>query len=364
MTEAPHLDLVHQGGSTRIWLGANALRDAASEVAPWLAGRRLFVISSAPVRELHRESLAGLVAGAVDVVELGVPDGESAKNMATVERLTREMIVAGGKRDSRVITLGGGTVGDVGGFAAGCFLRGIEYAQVPTTLLAQVDAAIGGKTGVNLPEAKNSVGLFHQPRWVICDTRFLSTLPAEERRQAMFEVVKAAILADESLFELVESNLEGLLAGEAGLLAQAVRSAVVVKVALVAADEREGDQRRLLNLGHTLGHALETVVGHGKLRHGDAVGHGMLFAAILAEARGLASRDATRIRALLERLDLALLPDLTSAPVLEAIRRDKKARESGLGWVLPLGIGRAEVAEIPTASVESQLASFLKGSVE
>ncbi len=364
MREIPHLDLVHQGGSTRIWLGGKALADAAAEVAPWVAGRTLFVISSAHVRELHRESLVELMKSAVDVVELEVPDGESAKNMATVERLTREMVLGGGKRDSRVITLGGGTVGDVGGFAAGCFLRGIEYGQIPTTLLAQVDAAIGGKTGVNLPEAKNSVGLFHQPRWVICDTHFLSTLPAEEIRQAMFEIVKAAILADEPLFELIESNLEGLLASDAGLLARVVRSAVAVKVGVVAEDEREGDRRRILNLGHTLGHALETVVGHGKLRHGDAVGHGMLFAVALAEARGLAPEDAIRIRTLLGRLKLPILPDLPLSSVVEAMRRDKKARESGLGWVLPLGIGRADIAEIPADSVERQLASFLQGSIE
>ncbi|MCP4201393.1 MAG: 3-dehydroquinate synthase [bacterium] len=363
MTEAPqHLDLVHRGGSTRIWLGAGALANAASEVSPWLAGRRLFVISSARVRRLHRDSLRNLVADAVDVVELEVADGESAKSLTTVERLTREMLVGGGKRDSRAITLGGGTVGDVGGFAAGCFLRGIEYVQIPTTLLGQADAAIGGKTGVNLPEAKNSVGLFHQPRWVICDPSHLSTLPAEETRQAIFEIVKAAILADESLFELIESNLDGLLSGDADLLARAVRSAVEVKVEVVAADEREGDQRRLLNLGHTLGHALETVVGHGKLRHGDAVGHGLMFAVALAEQRDLAPEDARRIRVLLDRLELPELPDLTPASVLEAMQRDKKARESGLGWVLPLGIGCAEVVVIPMASVERQLASFLGGS--
>ncbi len=358
------LALVHEGGTTRIWLGATALTDAASEVALWLAGRRVFVISSAAVRELHREALEGLMGTAAEVVELNVADGENAKTMSTVERLAREMVVAGGKRDSRVITLGGGTVSDVGGFAAGCFLRGIEYGQVPTTLLAQVDASIGGKTGVNLPEAKNSVGLFHQPRWVVSDARFLSTLPARELRQAMFEVVKVGILADPVLFELVESSLADLLTAAPETLARAVERAVSVKVAMVAADEREGDRRRLLNLGHTLGHALETVVGHGRLRHGDAVGHGMLFATTLAEARGLASEDADRIRALLGRLGMAQLPSLKMAPILEAIRRDKKARESGLAWVLPLAIGRAEIADISELTVEKHLASFLKDCLE
>ncbi len=358
------LTLSHQSGTTRIWLGATALADAASNVAQWLEGRRVFIISSAAVRKLHRRSLESLLGAAAEVVELEVPDGESAKTLSTVERLTREMVVAGGKRDSRVITLGGGTVGDVGGFAAGCFLRGIDYGQVATTLLAQVDAAIGGKTGVNLPEAKNSVGLFHQPRWVVSDARYLSTLPPDEVRQAMFEVVKVAILADPELFDLIESDLEDLLAAVSGPLTRAVRRAVSVKVAVVAADEREGDCRRLLNLGHTLGHALETVVGHGKIRHGDAVGHGMLFATSLAEARALPSEDADRIRSLLVRIGLAQLPSLNMVPILEAIRRDKKSRESGLAWVLPVAIGRAEITDISEAVVEQQLASFLEGCVE
>lgn len=358
------LDLSHRSGTTRIWLGSKALEEAEAEVSGWLSGRKTFVISSAPVRSLHRSSLDSVLAAAAAVVDLEIPDGESAKTLATVERLTREMIVAGGKRDSRVLTLGGGTVGDVAGFAAGCFLRGVEYAHVPTTLLAQVDAAIGGKTGVNLPEAKNSVGLFVQPRWVISDASFLRTLPPEEIRQAMFEVIKTAILGDEALFELLESSLEELLAGESQVLAQAIERTAAIKVAIVAADEQEGDRRRLLNLGHTLGHALETSAGHGRLRHGDAVGHGLLFATELARRQGLEAGPAKRIRALLGRMRLPQLADLPLQAVAQAMGRDKKARESGLAWVLPLAIGRAEVVEIPKATVDKELASFLKASVE
>lgn len=363
MRDSP-INLLHGSGSSRIWLGSAALADAATEVGNWISGRTVFVISSATIRGLHAKALEGLLASAARVVELEVPDGETAKAMSSFERLLREMVAAGGKRDSRVITLGGGTVGDVGGFAAGCFLRGIEYGQVPTTLLAQVDSAIGGKTGINLPEAKNSVGLFHQPTWVVADPSFLSTLPLEELRQAIFEVVKVGVLADPALFERVETDLDDLLGGDSDALAQAVAEAVAVKVAVVAADEREGDRRRLLNLGHTLGHALETVVGHGTLRHGDAVGHGMLFAVSLAVSRGLTPDDATRIRSLLNRLQPAPLPDLDSDAVLEVIRRDKKARESGVTWVLPLAIGRAELIEISEATVKDQLASFLERPVE
>jgi len=358
------VDLVHRFGVTRIWLGSRALTDAKAEVEEWAAGRRVFVVSSAPVRALQRDSIADLLGTASDVVELEIPDGEDAKSLTSVEGLTREMLAAGGKRDSRVVTLGGGTVGDVGGFAAGCFLRGIEYAQFPTTLLAQVDAAIGGKTGVNLPEAKNSVGLFHQPRWVVSDSRFLRTLPADEIRQALFEVVKAAILGDPVLFEFLEEGLEDLLASQPDALDIAIARAVAVKVDVVSSDEREGDRRRLLNLGHTLGHALETVVGHGRLRHGDAVGHGMLFAITLAQSRGLAPAEAGRMRDLIDRLAPLQLSDLDPAALATAIGRDKKARESGVSWVLPLEIGRAEVAELSQATVTEELASFIGGCVQ
>jgi 3-dehydroquinate synthase len=361
---AQSLDLSHQTGTTRVWIGPGALAQAAAEVSPWLGRRKVFVVSSAPVRKLHRRSIDSLLDAAADVVELEVPDGESAKSFATVERLTREMVIAGGKRDSRLVILGGGTVGDVGGFTAGCFLRGIDYAQIPTTLLAQVDAAIGGKTAVNLPEAKNAVGLFVQPRWVISDDRFLRTLPPEAIRQALFEIVKTAILGDRALFELVESSLEKLLAGDPEVLAQAVQRTAAVKIGIVAADEREGDRRRLLNLGHTLGHALETVVGHGELAHGDAVGYGLLFATVLGERNQLAGPDAERIRRLLGRMGLPRLAGLEARALSEVMARDKKARESGLAWVLPVAIGGAEVVELARGAVDHELASFLEGSVE
>lgn len=367
MTAVRPLELAHRGGSTRIYLGTGALDAAQSEIATWVEGRRLFVVSSEPVRRLHGDRLESLLktTGAVAPTFLEIPDGEAGKSLAVVEQLTREMARAGGKRDSRLLTFGGGTVGDLGGFVAACFLRGIDYSHLPTTLLAQVDAAIGGKTGVNLPEAKNSVGAFHQPRFVIADAGVLRTLPSEEIRQGLFEVIKAAILADEELFRLLEERLPELLAAEPDALEAAVEAAVAVKVSVVESDERESDRRRLLNLGHTLGHALETVVGHGKLGHGDAVGHGMLFAIRLAERRGLSGPDAERMRALIGRMAPTALPKLDPADLERAMTRDKKARETGLPWVLPTRIGAARVVDdVSRAEVLDSLAVFLTGSIQ
>ncbi|MFQ5528142.1 MAG: 3-dehydroquinate synthase [Thermoanaerobaculia bacterium] len=365
MHQGQELDLFHERGSTRLWIGPGAFDRSRADLGSWLKGRRVFVVTSAPVRRLHGRRLTAALEGAVSLVWLEVADGEDGKSLAAVEQVTREMIEAGGKRDSRLVTFGGGSVGDVGGFVASCFLRGIEYAHVPTTLLAQVDASIGGKTGVNLPQAKNSIGAFHQPRFVVSDSGVLSTLPREQIRQGLFEVVKAAILADAKLFALIEQRLAELLEGEREALSAAVEAAVAVKVAIVAADEREGDRRRLLNLGHTLGHALETTVGHGLLAHGDAVGHGMLFAVELARRRRLADQDADRMRSLVERMEPVALPELDREKVLEAMGRDKKARESGLSWVLPIRLGAAEVVDgLDPRDVEPLLASYLTGSVE
>jgi 3-dehydroquinate synthase len=270
------------------------------------------------------------------------------------------MLAAGGKRDSRLLAFGGGSVGDVGGFVAGCFLRGIEVAQVPTTLLAQVDAALGGKTAVDLPAAKNSVGLFHHPALVVADAEVLATLPPEALRAGLAEVVKMAYLLDPRLLERVEGELERLLAGEAAALGPVVRSAAAAKIAVVERDpaERTGE-RRLLNFGHTLGHALETTVGYGRLAHGDAVAYGMLFALQLATERGLAEQDAQRLRALLGRFGLPALPALPVEAVMEAMARDKKAREGGLDWVLPVAVGEGRVVEgIDGREVARRLAAF------
>ncbi len=365
MTTA-HLSLSHPEGSTPIRVGPRALAESAEDLGPWLAGRTVFLVSTPRVLEQHGARLVPLRAAGARWVELPVEEGEAAKTVDAAERLWSAMLAAGGKRDSRLVAFGGGSVGDLAGFAAGCFLRGIAYAQVPTTLLAQVDASIGGKTGVDLPGGKNTVGLFHHPAWVVADTSLLATLPRGELRSGLVEAIKMAALLDAPLFARLEADLDRCLAGDPEALAPVVAGAAAAKVAVVARDPTERGERRLLNYGHTLGHAIEAALAYRGLRHGEAVAYGMLFALRLAERADAAGGSpppagtAARTRALLGRLGLPPLPPLDAASLLPLLRRDKKAREAGLAWVLPSELGSGRIAEdLPPALVERELAAFL-----
>ncbi len=280
------LTLGHPDGVTPVLVGEGALAAAQPELAAWLAGRTAFVVTTARVWALHGDRLDFLSRCAARWVILEVEDGEEAKSVSSAGQVWNQMLAAGGKRDSRLLAFGGGCVGDLGGFAAGCFLRGIEFVQLPTTLLAQVDASIGGKTGVDLPGGKNTVGLFHHPRWVVSDTAVLPTLPREELRSGMVEVVKMAALLDPDLFVLLEEQMETLLEGDPGALGPVVTAAAAAKIAVVERDPTEKGDRRLLNFGHTLGHAIESACEYAGLRHGEAVGYGILFALRLALAPG------------------------------------------------------------------------------
>jgi 3-dehydroquinate synthase len=356
-----NLTLRHPGGETPVWVGEDALAAVRERLAGWLQGRKVFLVSTPRVLELHGERLAALRDAAARWVTLTVDEGEPAKSVSTAERLWNEMLEAGGKRDSRLIAFGGGSVGDLGGFVAGCFLRGIEVAQVPTTLLAQVDAAIGGKTAVDLPGGKNTVGLFHHPQMVVCDTSVLPTLPREELRSGLVEVVKMGFLLDSELFARVEAELELLLAGDAAALGPVVAAADAAKIGVVERDPTEQGDRRLLNFGHTLGHAIESSLGYGGLRHGEAVGYGILFALRLAVRRGLDPAAAARMRALLARFDLPPLPTLDPEALLTHMARDKKALEGGLVWVLPAALGEGRMVRgIGREELAAELAGFLR----
>ncbi len=358
-----HLDLRHPAGVTRVIAGDGAFDEAAEALAAWVDGRTLFVVSTPRVLALHGELLSPVRAAASRAVMLEVDDGEGAKSLTSAERLWSEMLAAGGKRDSRVLAFGGGSCGDVAGFAAGCFLRGVELVQAPTTLLAQVDAALGGKTAVDLPGAKNSVGLFHHPSLVVSDTRLLATLPREEIRSGLVEVVKMAYLLEPELLGRVEDGLDRLLDGDPEALAPVVAEGAAAKIAVVEADPLERGSRKLLNFGHTLGHAIESVLGYQRLRHGEAVAYGMLFALRLAVARGLPAADAERLRTLLARFDLPPLPgdgSLDPEHLVGTMARDKKARESGLAWVLPARLGEGRVVGgVSEAEVRRELPGFL-----
>ena len=355
------LRLHHPDGSTPVLVGEGALSSALAELEDWLARRTVFLVTTPRVHALHGDRLDMLARAAAKWVILEVEEGEGAKTVEAAERLWNEMLDAGGKRDSRVIAFGGGSVGDLAGFAAGCFLRGVELVQIPTTLLAQVDAAIGGKTGVDLPGGKNTVGLFHHPWMVVCDTAVLPTLPREELRSGLVEVVKMAALLDPDLFGLLEEQVDLLLDGDAAALGPVAAAAAAAKIAVVERDPTEKGERRLLNFGHTLGHAIESACGYAGLRHGEAVGYGILFALRLALRQGLPARTAERIRALLLRLALPALPELEPQELMDLMARDKKARESGLVWVLPRDLGVGWMADgIPNGEVLAELRGFLR----
>jgi 3-dehydroquinate synthase len=341
-------------------VGAGALTEAAGRLGRWLDGRAVFVVCDRRVRRLYGELLVGLASRAARWHWLSVASGEAAKELSTAEDLWQRLLAAGGKRDSRIVALGGGSVGDLAGFVAGCFLRGVEYVQLPTTLLAQVDAAVGGKTAVNLRGAKNSIGLFHHPELVVADTGCLGTLPVRELRSGLAEVIKMAALLDTRLLGLVERQWDRLVAADPEALAPVVAAAVRAKATVVVADPNEAAERRLLNFGHTLGHAIEAVLDYKRLRHGEAVAYGMLFALRLARRRGLAATEADRLRKLIRRLDPPALPTLGRARLLAAMARDKKARESGLVWVLPERLGQGTVVDsIGTAELRRELSAFL-----
>lgn len=355
------LTLRHPAGVTPVLVGENAISTALPDLSRWLQGRTVFVVSSAPILALHGERLEPLRSAAARWVVLEVEDGEAAKTVGTAERLWNAMLEAGGKRDSRVLAFGGGSVGDLAGFVAGCFLRGLEFVQIPTTLLAQVDASIGGKTGVDLPGGKNTVGLFHHPAMTVCDTALLPTLPREELRSGLVEVIKMAALLDPELFVRVEEDLDPLLAGDPAALGPVVAGAAAAKIGVVERDPEEHGERRLLNFGHTLGHAIESSCAYAGLRHGEAVAYGILFALRLAGPRGLDPDLAGRLRTLLGRLGLPPLPPLDPAGLIALMARDKKAREGGLVWVLPARWGEGIMTSgVPWEEVSAELAELLR----
>jgi 3-dehydroquinate synthase len=345
-------------GESRMWLGAGALAAARGELDGWCEGRSVFVVATPRVLALHRAALAAL--GAAKRLEiLEVPEGEAAKTLEVAGRLWQELLVRGLKRDGRIVGFGGGSVGDLAGFVAATALRGVDFALWPTTLLAQVDASIGGKTAIDLPAGKNTVGAFHLPRFVVAEAEWLGTLEAAEARAGWVEAIKKALAFDGDLFARFEATSD-LERGFAPQLVPLLVDAAAHKLDVVRRDPYEAGDRKLLNLGHTLGHAIETASEAGSLRHGECVLYGMLFALRLSVARGLAVADAARVRRLLARLEPpALLQTFTVESLQTLMARDKKAAEGGITWVLPRAIGRAELEVVTAHEVAALLPAFL-----
>ncbi len=274
-----------------------------------------------------------------------IPDGERAKTLTTVSRLLDRMVELKLTRQSTVIAVGGGVVGDVSGFVASIYMRGIPFVQAPTTLLAQVDSSIGGKTGVNHRVAKNLIGTFYQPRLVLSDPLVLQKLPEREYVSGLYEALKYGVIRDASLFEDFERNAAMFLKREPEAIERLVGHCASIKAEVVMSDERESDLRRILNFGHTIGHGLETAARYQRIKHGEAVGYGMIAAARIGEAiKKLESHDRTRIEAAIGSLGrLPALNGVQSKAVLNALHHDKKVRDGAIHFVLPRAIGRVEI---------------------
>jgi len=314
---------------------------------PHIPGRQVLVVSNTTVAPLYLERTCAALTGLRHEAVI-LPDGEQYKTLAVLDEVFTALLRHRFDRNCTIVALGGGVVGDMAGFAAACYQRGVHFIQIPTTLLAQVDSSVGGKTGVNHPLGKNMIGAFYQPRCVLADTDTLATLPDRELSAGLAEVIKYGLIRDLPFLEWLEAHLEALLAREAGALSEAIERSCRNKAEIVAADEREAGERALLNLGHTFGHAIETGAGYGVWLHGEAVAAGMALAADLSARLGwLSGEQVGRILALLERahLPLAPPPDLTADDFLSLMAVDKKVQDGRLRLILLRGLGQGVIAD-------------------
>jgi 3-dehydroquinate synthase len=320
------------------------------------APARRFIVSSPLVWRLHGPQLARAVTAVEPIL---VPDGERYKQLATVSRVYDALVQARADRAATIITFGGGVIGDMAGFAAATYLRGIALVHVPTTLLAQVDSAIGGKVGVNHPQGKNLIGSFYQPHAVIADPMVLGTLPRREFRAGLYEVIKYGMTSSASLFERIVRDRKAIFARTPEALTPIIAESCRIKAAVVSEDEREAGPRRILNFGHTAGHAVEAVTKYRRFRHGEAVGVGMLVAAELARARGaLSEQDRLALADVIASLGpLPPIGDLPSTHILEAMEHDKKVVAGKLHFVLPTAIGATAIVDDVT---EAEIRAALK----
>lgn len=303
-----------------------------------IVGSDCLIVSNETVAPLYLEALkANLHGRSIETIDL--PDGEAWKTLETVQTIIDKLADTGSNRDTTVIALGGGVVGDIAGFAAACYMRGVAFIQIPTTLLAQVDSSVGGKTGVNHAQGKNLIGAFHQPRVVLIDTDTLATLPDRELHAGLAEVIKYGAIADQAFFAWLEQNMSALLDRQPDALACAVQRSCEIKAAVVADDEREAGRRVILNFGHTFGHAIEHCQGYGEWLHGEAVATGMVMAAELGD---LDSTEVARLRALIAAAGLPTAPPAVGAKrLLKAMELDKKVQQKQLRLVLLRTLGDA-----------------------
>ncbi|MDY7116987.1 3-dehydroquinate synthase [Halomonas sp. SSL-5] len=361
----PHtLEVALGDRSYPIHIGPGLLREPGA-LAPWLAGRQVMIVTNETVAPLYLAQCRSALPADAEVRELVLPDGEATKNLAHVSRIWDALLEAGFNRRCTLVALGGGVIGDMVGFAAACYQRGVAFIQVPTTLLAQVDSSVGGKTGVNHPLGKNMIGAFWQPRAVLIDTDTLDTLPPRELSAGLAEVIKYGLIRDADFLAWLERSLPALRDLEPAALARAIQRSCALKAEIVAEDETEQGVRALLNLGHTFGHAIEAHQGYGNWLHGEAVGTGMLMAAELSARLGwLGEGDVLRVRTILRVAGLPLEAPAAMSPedFLARMRLDKKNVDSRLRLVLLRALGDACVDDAtPLETLQALLEQFPRG---
>jgi len=344
----PTIRVTSSSGPYSVICAPGALARASSLIERHGDSTGTFVLSSPTVWRYWGRAVAKAIPGARKPILFD--DRESVKRLATVEGIARQLVRAGADRRAIIVAVGGGVVGDVAGFAAATYLRGVRLVHIPTTVVAQVDSAIGGKTGVDLPEGKNLVGAFYPPELVLADPAFLPTLPHREFRSGLYEVIKYGVIADAKLFDYLERRMDSILRRDPAGLAYIIPRSAAIKARVVSADEREGGLRQILNFGHTLGHALETATHYRRFLHGEAIGWGMIAATLLAVAQDhLGDRDAARVIRLVASVGpLPHLRGIRAASLRPILASDKKARGGRVRWVLPRRIGKTEWGiEIP-----------------
>jgi 3-dehydroquinate synthase len=347
-----HLDLVSR--SYPIYIGTHLIEQAALFEPHLKASTTVFIVSNTTVAPLYAKILTNTLTQLGKTVRLlELPDGESFKDWQHLQLIFDDLLAHGADRQSMIVALGGGVVGDMAGFGAASFMRGIRFIQVPTTLLAQVDSSVGGKTGINHPLGKNMIGAFHQPVAVIADLNTLRTLPARELSAGLAEVIKHGAIADADFLDWIETNISALRACDTDAMAHAVLRSCEIKAAVVSADEREGGIRATLNFGHTFGHAIESGLGYGEWLHGEAVGCGMVMAANLSTRLGKISQaDAERLKRIIEAMGLPITPPKLGAQrFMELMQVDKKTEAGQIRYVVLEGIGKARIQQAPDAAV-------------
>jgi len=342
-----------------IYIGRDLLNDPQL-LGAHLTGSQVVVVTNETVSPLYLDRLLAILGERALVTEVILPDGEQFKNIETLNQIFDRMMHDRHNRSTTMIALGGGVVGDITGFAAACYQRGVNFIQVPTTLLSQVDSSVGGKTAVNHPLGKNMIGAFYQPQAVLIDINTLHTLSPREFAAGLAEVVKYGLICDLPFYRWLQEQTPRLLAREEAALAEAIERSCSSKAAVVAADEREGALRAILNLGHTFGHAIETAQGYGKWLHGEAVAVGMLMAMELSARRGwIEPAEVVAFRDLLRVINLPVAPpaDMTPGQYLDLMGRDKKVIDGRLRLVLLRGMGEACIVDDAT---EEELVSLLE----